>query len=58
MREAFEFCPTAAAFRLMAEATPIKFVASGFSRKAVAVVNLLITSRSLPPDGGSHTAPY
>jgi hypothetical protein len=31
------------------------FVASGFSRKAVAVVNLWIASRSLPPEGGSHT---
>jgi hypothetical protein len=31
-------------------------VASGFSRKAVAAVNLWITSRSLPPEGGSHAA--
>jgi hypothetical protein len=29
-------------------------VASGFSRKAAAVVNLWIASHSLPPEGGSH----
>jgi hypothetical protein len=53
-----------AAFRLKAEATPALnvgcssssvSVASAFSRKAAAVANLWIASRSLPPEGGSHT---
>ena len=29
-------------------------VASGFSRQAMAVANLWIASRRLPPEGGSH----